>query len=60
SSDGSVKEVKIIEEDSSPNRLLKGIAQRSLLQAAPFLPFPEGLSQKQLSFNVMVSFELEN
>ncbi|MBL7084720.1 MAG: hypothetical protein ISS43_01240 [Candidatus Omnitrophica bacterium] len=58
--DGELKDINVVEERSSQNRLLKDVAKRSLLQAAPFSPFPKDLSQAQLSFNVIISFELEN
>lgn len=59
-SDGSLKEIKVVEERSSQNRLLKDVAEKSVSQAAPFSSFPKDLSQAQLSFNVIISFELEN
>ncbi|MCQ9207904.1 MAG: TonB family protein [Omnitrophica bacterium] len=60
SSDGRLKQIKILQERSSPNRILKEVASKSVRQAAPFLPFPKELNQAQLSFNVVISFELEN
>jgi len=60
SSDGQLKQIKILPERSSPNRALKEVANKSIHQAAPFLPFPKELNQPQLSFNVIISFELEN
>ena len=60
SSDGRLKEVSIVEERSSPNSLLREIAENSLRNAAPFSPFPKDLKQGRLSFNVIVSFELED
>ena len=59
-SDGSLKEIKVVEERSSQNRLLKDVAKKSVSQAAPFSSFPKDLSQAQLSFNVIISFELEH
>ncbi len=60
SSDGRLKEINVVEERSSPNRPLREIAVKSLRDASPFSPFPKDLSQPQLSFNVIISFELEN
>lgn len=60
SPDGKLKEINVIEERSSANRSLKEISLRSLRQSAPFIPFPKGLNQPELSFNVIISFELEN
>jgi TonB family protein len=59
-SNGNIKEIKIVQEKSSRNRLLKNIAKRSIQQATPFSHFPEELRQSQLSFNVIISFELED
>lgn len=56
---GNLKELKVVPERSSPHRLLKQIARKSVEEAQPFLPFPEDLNQRQLSFNVIISFELE-
>lgn len=58
SSNGRLKEIDIVEERSTQNHLLKEIAKKSLRQASPFLSFPKGLSSSQLSFNVIISFEL--
>lgn len=60
SSDGKLEEINVIEERSTQNQQLKKIAARSVQGAAPFSPFPENLGEKQLSFNVVISFELEN
>jgi hypothetical protein len=57
--EGSLKEVKLIEEKSSANFFLRGIALRSIKDATPFPPFPKELDYPQLSFNVIISFEIE-
>jgi len=59
-SNGQLKEIKIVQERSSQNHLLKEIAKKSVAQAAPFSPFPEDLTQEHLSFNVIISFELSH
>jgi outer membrane biosynthesis protein TonB len=59
-SNGDLEQLQVLQAKSSHNRALKEIARSSIQQAAPFLPFPEELSQPQLSFNLVVSFELEN
>lgn len=59
SSDGYLKEVRLFEEKSSSNRYLKEIALRSVKDASPFPVFPEELDYPQLSFNVVISFEIE-
>lgn len=59
SSDGYLKEVQLIEEKSSPIPYLKEIALRSIKDASPFPNFPKELDYPYLSFNVVVSFEIE-
>ncbi|MBN3038805.1 MAG: TonB family protein [Candidatus Omnitrophica bacterium] len=56
---GDLKQISIVNERSTNNPQLKEIVKRSLKEAAPFFPFPKGLSSEQLSFNVTVSFEIE-
>ena len=58
-SNGKLKELTVIGERSSPNNLLQQIAKKSVRQASPFSVFPKGLNQGELSFNVIISFELE-
>jgi TonB family protein len=59
SSDGSLKAVQLIEEKSSPSTYLKEIALRSIKEASPFPNFPKELDYPHLSFNVVISFEIE-
>ncbi len=59
SSDGYLKEVHLIEDKSSPNSYLREIALRSIKDASPFPNFPKELDYPYLSFNVVVSFEIE-
>jgi len=59
SSDGYLKEVRFSEERSSSNLYLKEIAMRSIKEASPFPNFPKELDYPQLSFNVVISFEIE-
>jgi len=59
SSDGSLKAVQLIEEKSSPSTYLKEISLRSIKEAAPFPNFPKELDYPHLSFNVVISFEIE-
>ena len=58
-SNGKLKELTVVVERSSPNNLLQKIAKKSVRQASPFSAFPKGLNQAELSFNVIISFELE-
>lgn len=59
SNDGYIKEVRLVEEKSTANDYLKNIALRSVKDASPFPNFPKELDYLQLSFNIIISFELE-
>jgi TonB family protein len=59
SRDGYIKEVRLIEEKSSSSAYLRETALRSIRDASPFPDFPKKLDYDQLSFNVIVSFEIE-
>ncbi len=59
SSNGILLEVRFIEEKSSTNYYLKETAMRSVRNSSPFPPFPKELDYPQLSFNVIISFEIE-
>ncbi len=59
SSAGEIKRVRLVEEKSSPISYLREIAVRSINDAAPFPNFPKELDYPQLSFNVVISFEIE-
>ena len=57
--DGSLKDVQLLEEKSTGSAYLKEIALRSIKDASPFPHFPSELDYEQLTFNVIVSFEVE-
>lgn len=59
SNDGYVKDVRLMEEKSSGNAYLREIASRSVRDASPFPNFPKELDYQQLTFNVVISFEIE-
>jgi len=59
SSDGYLKELRLTEEKSSPSSYLREVALKSLKDASPFPNFPKELEYPQLSFNVIISFEIE-
>ena len=59
SADGSLKEIQTREEKSTSSPYLKEIALRSIKDASPFTAFPQELDYAQLSFNVVISFEIE-
>ena len=59
SSDGSLKEVRLVQEKSSMNPYLREIALRSIKDASSFPSFPKELDYPELSFNIVISFEIE-
>jgi TonB family protein len=59
-SDGSLKAIKIFKDKSSPNEFLQEITLRSVQDAAPYPKFPADLAYPELSFNVIISFELND
>ena len=59
SNDGLIKGVRLVDERSSTNDYLRNIALRSVNDAAPFPNFPKELDYPQLSFNIIISFEIE-
>jgi TonB family protein len=59
SDDGYIRDMRVVEEKSSPNPYLREIASRSVKDASPFPNFPKELDYQQLSFNVVISFEIE-
>jgi len=56
---GSLRDIRLIEDKSTPSYYLRDIAARSIRAAAPFPVFPKELDYPQLSFNVIISFEIE-
>ncbi|MFH1478458.1 MAG: TonB family protein [Candidatus Omnitrophota bacterium] len=57
---GELIQVNIVDESSTDNSYLREIALNSIRDASPFPPFPEGMSQYQITFNVIISFEPTN
>ncbi len=59
SGDGYIKDTRLAEEKTTAGDYLKGIALRSVKDASPFPNFPKELDYPQLSFNIIISFEIE-
>ena len=59
SNDGYVKDVRLVEEKTNATSYLKEIALKSVKSASPFPDFPKELDYPQLSFNIIISFEIE-
>lgn len=57
--DGSLEKLELTEEKSSSSPYLREIASKSIKEASPFPSFPQDLDYNQLSFNVVISFEIE-
>jgi TonB family protein len=58
SSSGELLQVAVLDKKSVPDSLLRSIAINSVKDASPFPIFPKGMRQYQLTFNVVISFEL--
>lgn len=57
--DGLLKDARLVEAKSSKSSYLCGIALSSVKTASPFPNFPKELDYQELSFNVIISFEIE-
>ena len=57
--DGDIKDARLAEEKTRANDYLKSIALKSIKDASPFPNFPKELDYPQLSFNIIISFEIE-
>ncbi|MBU1913475.1 MAG: hypothetical protein KKB22_08085 [Candidatus Omnitrophica bacterium] len=55
---GELLHIMIIDAKSIEDPLLRNIAIDSIRDASPFPTFPQGMNQYQVTFNVVISFEL--
>ncbi len=55
---GQLEAVKIIPEKTRANTFLRSVAVRSIKESAPFPSFPDDLKYPELTFNVVISFEV--
>ena len=55
---GELLHIIIIDAKSIEDPLLRNIAIDSIRDASPFPAFPQGMNQYQVTFNVVISFEL--
>ncbi|HLF18149.1 MAG TPA: hypothetical protein VI749_04550 [Candidatus Omnitrophota bacterium] len=55
---GALQDLQIIDERTHANDYLRMAGLRSIKDANPFPPFPKDLSYPQLTFNVVISFEV--
>jgi outer membrane biosynthesis protein TonB len=56
---GFLKRIKVIEANTQANAYLKDIGIRCIKESSPFPPFPEDLNYPELTFNVIISFEVQ-
>ncbi len=56
---GQIKETRLLEDKSSADSYLREVALQSVKDASPFPYFPKELDYPQLSFNVIISFEVD-
>jgi len=59
SNDGYLKASRLVEEKTTAAAYLHDIALKSVKEASPFPNFPKELDYPELSFNVVISFEIE-
>jgi len=59
SNDGLIRNTRLVEEKTTANDYLKDIALKSVREASPFPNFPKELDYQQLSFNIIISFQIE-
>jgi outer membrane biosynthesis protein TonB len=55
---GTLSNVKIIDDKTSANDYLKSVGLRSIKESSPFPAFPSDLKYPELTFNVVISFEM--
>lgn len=58
-SDGALKECKIIDHKTRANQYLRRVGLLSVQESNPFPPFPADLNYPELTFNVVIAFEIE-
>lgn len=56
--DGVLKDLRIIEERTRANDYLRKIARESIERSQPFMAFPKDLNYPELTFNIVISFEV--
>ncbi len=56
-SNGRVKDVRVLEEKTHSNEYLRKVAVRSVKESSPFPPFPKGFDYPEFTFNLLISFK---
>lgn len=57
--DGALKELQILENRTTAEQFLRTIGLKSVKEATPFPPFPKELNYPELTFNVVISFQMK-
>jgi outer membrane biosynthesis protein TonB len=57
-SKGELLHIMVMDNRSAKDPILRDIAINSIRDASPFSAFPQGMSQYQITFNVIISFEV--
>ena len=56
---GQLQQLQIVEDKTDANEYLRKAGMRSVREAAPFPPFPNDLRYPELTFNIVISFEVK-
>lgn len=57
--DGRVINAHLVDAKSTPDPMLRAASLESLRDAAPFPPFPKTLNRPQMTFHIIIAYELE-
>lgn len=57
-SSGDLKQVKVIHDKTQANNYLRSVGMRSIKESSPYPSFPKDLNYPELTFNVVISFEM--
>jgi TonB family protein len=57
--DGQLQNIKVLEHKSTENSYLQEVAIASVRQASPFASFPKELNYPELTFNIVISFQVD-
>ena len=58
SANGTLRQLKIVEEQTQANEYLRTISLKSIEESNPFPPFPADLNYPELTFSVPISFRI--
>lgn len=56
---GALKDIKVIDSKTHANDFLRNAGLKSIRESSPFPPFPADLKYPELSFNVVISFQID-